>query len=333
MLHFRNLWLMSHKCKHMCTLHVDHLSTMTSKRVDTNLTISKQNQIFEEEKRRQIESVKRIEKIEVHYKGVPEDLTLYMNKALSTPFNVAQHISEVAVDRSALALVNGNPWDMHRPLQEECSLELIHFHDRDPFHLNKAFWRSCSFLLGYACQAVFSQHIPLQLHSFPPPNVQSGSFVYDIDLGGYQWNPTKEELMVISAKMHRLAEEEIPFERLVVDQLQAREMFSGNEHKLKQIPDIAKKSPSGTAVTLYRVKDHIDISSGPMMANTSFLGRRCTVAAAIPFEANGTSVYRFQGVALPKGIFLNHAAFGILEKRASRLNEANQLSAQSVTPS
>merc|ERR1711953_1326791 len=139
MLHFRNLWLMSHKCKHMCTLHVDHLSTMTSKRVDTNLTISKQNQIFEEEKRRQIESVKRIEKIEVHYKGVPEDLTLYMNKALSTPFNVAQHISEVAVDRSALALVNGNPWDMHRPLQEECSLELIHFHDRDPFHLNKLF--------------------------------------------------------------------------------------------------------------------------------------------------------------------------------------------------
>ena len=87
--------------------------------------------------------------------------------------------------------------------------------------------------------------------------------------------------MVISAKMHRLAEEEVPFERLVVDQLKAREMFAGNEHKLKQIPDIAKKSPSGTAVTLYRVKDHIDISSGPMMANTSFLGRRCTVAAVM----------------------------------------------------
>ena len=192
---------MSHKCKHMCTLHVDHLSTMTSKRVDTNLTISKQNQIFEEEKRRQIESVKRIEKIEVHYKGVPEDLTLYMNKALSTPFNVAQRmctnfwsyscskkkinisdISEVAVDRSALALVNGNPWDMHRPLQEECSLELIHFHDRDPFHLNKAFWRSCSFLLGYACQAVFSQHIPLQLHSFPPPNGKLFSYCTDQDI-------------------------------------------------------------------------------------------------------------------------------------------------------
>ena len=34
---------------------------------------------------------------------------------------------------------------------------------------------------------------------------------------------------------------------------------------------------------------------------------------------SGLSVYRLQGVALPKGIFLNHTAFGILEKRAAKL--------------
>ena len=161
------------------------------------------------------------------------------------------------VDRSALALVNGNPWDMHRPLKEECDLELIHFHDRDPKHLNKAFWRSCSFLLGYACQTVFGDQVPLQLHSFPPPNVQSGSFVYDIDLGGHGWKPTKEELMVISAKMHRFSEQAFPFERLVVDTHKALEMFADNKHKLVQIPNIAKKSPSGSSVTVYRVNDHI----------------------------------------------------------------------------
>ena len=176
-------------------------------------------------------------------------------------------------------MVNGNPWDMHRPLIEECDLELLHFHDRDPKHLNKAFWRSCSFLLGYACQAVFGDHVPLQLHSFPPPNVQSGSFVYDIDLGGHQWKPSKEELMVISAKMHRIAEQAFPFERLVVDTHKALEMFADNKHKLQQIPSIAKKSPSGSSVTLYRVNDHVDISTGPMIANTSFLGRRCTIAS------------------------------------------------------
>ena len=74
------------------------------------------------------------------------------------------------MDRSALAMVNGTLWDMHRPLEEESVIELLHFHDDDPFHVNRAFWRSCSFLLGYACESVFGDHIPLQLHSFPPPN-------------------------------------------------------------------------------------------------------------------------------------------------------------------
>lgn len=307
------------------------VNIVSSKRDEAS---KRRSEMFTIEKQRQIDQIPRVNKIEVQYKGIPEDVTLYMNKGLSTPFNVAQHISEVVVDRSALALVNGKVWDMHRPLEEECSVELLHFHQDDPFHVNRTFWRSCSFLLGYACEAVFGDQIPLHLHSFPAPNVPSGSFVYDVDLGGHEWTPTKEELMVISAKLHRLAEEEIPFERLLVDVNLAKEMFHDNEHKKKQIPNIAKNSPSGTSVTLYRVKDHVDISGGPMIANTNFLGRRCTIAAAHQIEISGMPLYRFQGVALPKGIFLNHVAFGILEKRASNFNDSShQLSAQKVNPS
>ena len=79
-------------------------------------------------------------------------------------------------------------------------------------------------------------------------SVNSGSFVYDIDLGlgSREWTPTKEELMVISARMHRIAEESLPLERLVVDLALAKEMFSDSIHKKKQIPSIAKNSPSGT---------------------------------------------------------------------------------------
>ena len=32
-------------------------------------------------------------------------------------------------------------------------------------------------------------------------------------------------------------------------------------------------SLAGNTVTLYRVGDHVDISRGPMMGNTSFVGR------------------------------------------------------------
>ena len=37
-------------------------------------------------------------------------------------------------------------------------------------------------------------------------------------------------------------------------------MFTDNEFKLKQIPDIAAKSESGNTLTMYKVGDHVDIS-------------------------------------------------------------------------
>ena len=46
--------------------------------------------MFSQEKQRQIDQIPRVSKIEVRYLGIPEDVTLYMNKGLSTPFNVGQ---------------------------------------------------------------------------------------------------------------------------------------------------------------------------------------------------------------------------------------------------
>ncbi|XP_017298160.1 39S ribosomal protein L39, mitochondrial-like [Diaphorina citri] len=56
-----------------------------------------------------------------------------------------------------------------------------------------------------------------------------------------------------------------------------------------------------------------------MMSNTNHLGR-CTIAAAQQVETDAGLFYRFQGVALPKSIKLNHFAYGILEERAKKLN-------------
>lgn len=314
------------------------MSTLSSAKSVTFLTNEevrrKRTSLFTKEQQRQKDLIPRVEKIQVQYKGAPEDATLVLNKSLSTPYNVAQHLSEMLIDRSALALVNGQLWDMHRPLEEDCTIELAHFHMEDPFHLNRVFWRSCSFLLGAALETVFRDNFYVELHSFPAPNVASGSFVHDVDLKiGDDWTPTKEELMVLSATMHRIAEKNLPFERLVVDASLAKEMFAENRFKAKQIPSIAEKSKSGNSVTLYRVGDHVDISGGPMIGNSNFLGRRCSIMAAHQIEHEGSSMYRFQGVALPKGIFLNHFAFGVLEKRAAKLNTANLPSAQPVAPS
>ena len=240
---------------------------------------------------------------------------------------------------------------MHRPLEDDCTVELLHFHVDDPFHVNRAFWRSCSFMLGAAVERSFRDDLRVHQHSFPAPNVSSGCFVADIDLGlGHDWDPNREEMMTFSAQMHRLAEKKLPLERLTVDASLAQEMFSENPHKLSQIPSIAGSSGDGRSVTVYRVGDHVDMSAGPMIGDTSFLGRRCTIPVAHKIQHGDTKVYRqdntihapihhvhhvffrFQGVALPKEVYLNHFAFGILEKRAGRLNMAGLQTTKPTKP-
>ncbi len=46
-------------------------------------------------------------------------------------------MSELLCNRSVLALVNGVPWDMHRPLEDDCELKFLHFKDEDPDHCNR----------------------------------------------------------------------------------------------------------------------------------------------------------------------------------------------------
>lgn len=59
---------------------------------------------------------------------------------------------------------------MHRPIPDNCKLEFLHFHSPNPALVNKAFWRSCSFLLGSVAMNAFKDNVNVHLHSFPSPN-------------------------------------------------------------------------------------------------------------------------------------------------------------------
>uniref|UniRef100_A0A2M3ZAA2 Large ribosomal subunit protein mL39 n=1 Tax=Anopheles braziliensis TaxID=58242 RepID=A0A2M3ZAA2_9DIPT len=284
---------------------------------------TKASELFSEEQNRQRERVGRIEKIEVRYLGLPHDTTLVMNRELSTPYDCARHIGEKYCRQSALALLdNKTPWDMRRPLRDSCTLQLLNFTSPEPHIANKVFWRSCSFLLGAVLQSSFKPTAGLHLHSFPTPNIKSGSFVHDIVLAQEHWNPTVPELRALSIEMIKLSQKDLPIERLDVDSELATEMFHDNPFKREQIPSVASKNNG--QVTVYRVGDHVDISKGPMMGSTGLLGR-CTISAAHPIkEANedGKYFYRMQGVALPSALRIHHFAYAILENRSRKLNSA-----------
>ncbi|KAL3287776.1 hypothetical protein HHI36_002238 [Cryptolaemus montrouzieri] len=296
----------------------------------TTEELNRQNELFSSEKKRQKEKVGRIEKIEVEYEGSQNKTQLVMNKNISTPYDCARHLSESITKRSVVALINDTTlWHMHKPLPDSCKLELLHYHIQQPNLVNKVYWRTCSFLLGALINSAFKDNVEVKLHSFPSPNVRSGSFVYDVQLSLDNWKPETKELKVLSIEMIKFCQKQHPIHCLDVSVDLALDIFKDNPHKTQQIPDIAAHN-SGK-ITLFKAGQHIDISKGPMVSNTSHIGR-FTVSNVIKLDTDieGGPIYRFQGVSLPSSIILDHFAYGILEARAKELNPARIPGSQGV---
>ncbi|KAM9201453.1 large ribosomal subunit protein mL39 isoform 2-T2 [Dugong dugon] len=101
------------------------------------------NELFNKEKSRQLSLTPRTEKIEVKHVGKTDPGTVFvMNKNISTPYSCAMHLSEWYCKKSILALVDGQPWDMYKPLTKSCEIEFLTFKDRDPREVNKENLRS-----------------------------------------------------------------------------------------------------------------------------------------------------------------------------------------------
>jgi large subunit ribosomal protein L39 len=139
--------------------------------------------IFGIERQTQMDRIRRVEKVEIDVQDPIESRKLLMNKNLSTPYHCAQHLSSVLVNRSCLALIDDKYiWDMNRPLERDCTLKFLHFMEEKCEEQNRAYWRTCSFIIGYLIQTAFKSNYNVELCSFPPPQFEYGSFVYDAKL-------------------------------------------------------------------------------------------------------------------------------------------------------
>uniref|UniRef100_A0A8D1ABK0 Large ribosomal subunit protein mL39 n=1 Tax=Sus scrofa TaxID=9823 RepID=A0A8D1ABK0_PIG len=208
-------------------------------------------------------------------------------------------LSEWYCRKSILALVDGQPWDMYKPLTKSCEIKFLTFKDDDPGEVNKAYWRSCAMMMGCVIERAFKDEYVVSLVRAPEVPVIAGAFCYDVVLDKRldEWMPTKENLHSFTKDARALIYKDLPFETLEVEAKVALEIFQHNKYKLDFIEEKASQNPE-RIVKLHRFGDFIDVSEGPLIPRTSICFQY-EVSAVHNLQTQSSLVRRFQGLSLP----------------------------------
>uniref|UniRef100_A0A8D0FLM6 Mitochondrial ribosomal protein L39 n=1 Tax=Strix occidentalis caurina TaxID=311401 RepID=A0A8D0FLM6_STROC len=278
------------------------MSTPTVSRLTSDEVILMRNELFNKEKERQLSLYPRIEKIEVKYTGKSHPGTVFvMNKALSTPYNCAMHLSEWHCKKSVLALVDGEVWDMYKPLTKSCEIQFLTFKDEDPEEVNKAYWRSCAMIMACVLKRAFKDEYSVNL-------IKSPEVPGDIS----------DNFRSLTRDATKLIHKDLPFETLHVEAKVAHEMFQHNRYKMEMIERKASQNAEGI-VTLHRFGDFVDVSEGPHIPRTSFCFQYEITAAHNLQTKQSELIRRFQGVSLPVHLKAYHIVWDKLLERSKRL--------------
>src|SRR5882762_11739292 len=124
---------------------------------------------------------------------------------------IASSISE-GLARVSLAIeVNGEVWDLSRPITTDASIKILTWNDKPG---KTTFWHSSAHLLAEALEALYPG-----VKFGTGPAIENG-FYYDVDLGGKIFG--EEDLAAVEKKMVELARLNNAFVRRDVSKAEAR---------------------------------------------------------------------------------------------------------------
>jgi hypothetical protein len=235
---------------------------------------------------------------------------------VTTPFEIAKGLSKSLAEKAIVAKLDGDEkqlWDISRPLEKSCKLEILTFEDAIGNH---TFWHSSAHILGEALELSY----PGARLCIGPP-VQEG-FYYDVHLPNKYLLPIpplcfrcgfssscslflsqssgsikEEDLKTLEKKVKHVIKQKQKFERLSLKKEDALEMFKDNKFKCEIIKE---KVPDGAVCTAYRCGPLIDLCKGPHVSDTSRINSIMIVRVRTFFPS------RFVSVFLPS---LSHFSF------------------------
>uniref|UniRef100_A0A2K5VHY5 threonine--tRNA ligase n=1 Tax=Macaca fascicularis TaxID=9541 RepID=A0A2K5VHY5_MACFA len=170
----------------------------------------------------------------------------------TTPYQIACGISQGLADNTVIAKVNNVVWDLDRPLEEDCTLELLKFEDEEA---QAVYWHSSAHIMGEAMERVYGGCL-----CYGPP-IENG-FYYDMYLeeGGVSSN----DFSSLESLCKKIIKEKQAFERLEVKKETLLAMFKYNKFKCR----ILNEKVNTPTTTVYRCGPLIDLCRGPHVRHT-----------------------------------------------------------------
>ncbi|XP_014901462.1 threonine--tRNA ligase 1, cytoplasmic isoform X1 [Poecilia latipinna] len=171
----------------------------------------------------------------------------------TTPYQVACGISQGLADNTVIAKVNNSVWDLDRPLEGDCSLQLLKFDDEEA---QAVYWHSSAHILGEAMERVYGGCL-----CYGPP-IENG-FYYDMFLDNNE-GVSSNDFPCLESLCKKIIKDKQPFERLEIKKETLLEMFKYNKFKCR----ILNEKVTTPTTTVYRCGPLIDLCRGPHVRHT-----------------------------------------------------------------
>ena len=207
----------------------------------------------------------------------------------TTAMQIAESISSRLAQEVLAASVNGEVWDLARPINDDAAVKLFKWDDEEGKH---AFWHSSAHLMAEALQELYPG-----IKFGIGPAIENG-FYYDVDPGEVVIK--EADFAAIEKKMQELVAKKEEIKRQDISKADALKMFGerGEEYKVELISELEDGK-----ITTYTQGAFTDLCRGPHLPNTSYIKAiKITSAAGANWrgDENRKQLVRLYGITFPK---------------------------------
>ena len=207
-----------------------------------------------------------------------------------TALEIAQGISSRLAREVLAATVNGETWDLTRPIDSDASINLLKWEDDEGKH---AYWHSSAHLMAEALQELYPG-----IQFGIGPAIENG-FYYDVD-PGEGVTIRESDFPAIEKKMKEIIKRKEEIKRESISKEDALKFFADKDETYKV--ELIDELEDGT-ITTYTQGDFTDLCRGPHLPNTSYINSVKVLTAAGAYwrgDENRKQLTRLYGITFPK---------------------------------